>query len=157
MIGGFDLAAPWVLLLLPLPLVFTLLHRRGSAEASGLRIPASWRETLVGDPGLKRQRPRPKILPWLAWACLVVALADPRRVAATPALPTTGRDIMFALDLSGSMIAEDMVMGGKPITPDRRFEKDRQRTDQAAQRRSDRHRDLRRTHARCGTPELRCR
>lgn len=116
MIGGFDLATPWALLLLPLPLVLALWRQRGSLTTSGLRIPVSLRERLTGDPGIKRPPSRSLVLRWIAWIFLVMALADPRVVAATPALPASGRDIMLALDLSGSMIAEDMVMGGKPIT-----------------------------------------
>ena len=116
MIGGYDLATPLALLLLPLPLLLAFWRQRGTSASSGLRIPMSLRDELAGDPKLGRTPSRALIPQWLAWTFLVVALADPRVVAATPALPASGRDIMFALDLSGSMIAEDMVMGGKPIT-----------------------------------------
>ena len=115
MTGGFDLATPLALLLLPLPLLVALWRRRGVVDAGGLRVPAALRQAL-GEGYRARPSSRSLLLPWIAWVFLVVALADPRVVAATPALPASGRDIMFALDLSGSMIARDMVMGGRPVS-----------------------------------------
>lgn len=113
---GFDLATPWALLLLPLPLLVALWRRRGTGGAAGLRISAGLRERLAGDETAIRPPSKTAVLRWLAWILVVVALADPRRVVATPALPATGRDILFTLDLSGSMVAEDMLDHGKPIT-----------------------------------------
>ncbi|MGD0634636.1 MAG: VWA domain-containing protein [Beijerinckiaceae bacterium] len=116
MIAGFDLAAPLALLLLPLPLLFALWRQNAPLAAAGLRIPAAFPQNLAANPGLRAPSSRDLFLRWFAWLFLVLALAGPRKLAATPALPASGRDIMFALDLSGSMVAEDMVMGGKPIT-----------------------------------------
>jgi Ca-activated chloride channel family protein len=116
MTGGYDLATPWALLLLPAPVLVALWRQRTGRATSGLRIPAAWRDTIADDPGLRQPPSRGAVLRWAAWIFLVVALADPRRVAATPALPASGRDIMFALDLSGSMIARDMAFAGKTIT-----------------------------------------
>ena len=114
--SGFDLGTPWALLLLPLPVLVALWRRGGSSTSMGLRISSALRTRLGGDVTTRRPPSRAVMLRWLAWVLLIVALADPRRVAATPALPATGRDIEFALDLSGSMIANDMLSGGKPIT-----------------------------------------
>lgn len=114
--NGFDFGAPWALLLLPLPLLIALWRRRGAAAAVGLRLSTSIRARLGGEVTARRPPSRAVALRWIAWALLVLALADPRRVAATPALPATGRDVMFALDLSGSMIANDMLTGGRPIS-----------------------------------------
>lgn len=112
----FDLGTPWALLLLPLPLLVALWKRGGSSTSMGLRISSAVRNRLGGDVTTRRPPTRSAVLRWLAWVLIVVALADPRKVAATPALPATGRDIMFTLDLSGSMIANDMLAGGKPIS-----------------------------------------
>lgn len=116
MTHGFDLATPWALLLLPLPLLVALWRRHGTGAAAGLRISEALRERLAGDAPTVRPPSKTAIVRWIAWVLLVVALADPRRVAATPALPATGRDILFTLDLSGSMVANDMLDHGKPIT-----------------------------------------
>ena len=116
MTHGFDLATPWALLLLPIPLLVALWRRRGIGGAAGLRISETLRERMAGDATAVRPPSKTAILRWIAWVLLVVALADPRKVAATPALPATGRDILFTLDLSGSMVANDMLDHGKPIT-----------------------------------------
>lgn len=114
--NGFDFATPLAFLLLPLPFLVALWRKRGTSASAGLRISAELRDRLGGDLTARRPPSRSAILRWLAWAFIVVALADPRQVVATPALPATGRDVMFALDLSGSMIANDMLAGGHPIT-----------------------------------------
>lgn len=112
---GFDFGTPWALALLLAPFLVALWRRGGASTAIGLRISSAMRGRLGADVTVRRPG-RTAILRWLSWVLIVVALADPRRVAATPALPATGRDIVFALDLSGSMIANDMLSGGKPTT-----------------------------------------
>jgi Ca-activated chloride channel family protein len=78
-----------------------------------LRIPASVRDRLAAGDGLGAPSRKFAVLAWIAWAALVVALAGPRMVAATPALPASGRDIMLALDLSGSMAIRDFSVDGR--------------------------------------------
>lgn len=116
MIHGFDFATPFAFLLLPTPLLFALWRRRGTAEGEGLRISATLRDRIGGTTTVSRPPSRSASLRWVAWVLVVTALADPRSVAATPALPATGRDVLFALDLSGSMISQDMIDHGKPTT-----------------------------------------
>lgn len=116
MIHGFDFATPLAFLLLPLPFLVALWRRGGTGSNSGLRISDAMRDSLGVDVTARRPPSRSAALRWIVWLLVVAALAGPRTVAATPALPATGRDIMFALDLSGSMIAQDMLAEGKPIT-----------------------------------------
>jgi Ca-activated chloride channel family protein len=52
------------------------------------------------------------VLAWLAWALLCVAAARPQQLGAPVAPPQAGRDLMLAVDLSGSMSDEDMALGG---------------------------------------------
>lgn len=114
---GFDFATPLALLLLPLPLLAARWRGDGGrAAAVGLRISEQLRERYGGAVAVRRAPSRAVLARWVAWVLLVVALAGPRTVAATPALPATGRDIELVLDLSGSMIAADMLSGGKPIS-----------------------------------------
>ena len=49
----------------------------------------------------------------LSWLCLVTAAARPMFVGAPIALPAEGRDLMLAVDLSGSMAREDFTLGGR--------------------------------------------
>ena len=113
---GFDFATPLALLLLPLPVLVARWRHGGTTSAVGLRISDALRERLGGDAVVRRPLSRSAAARWAAWVFFVVALAGPRTLAATPALPATGRDIELVLDLSGSMISQDMLDAGKPIS-----------------------------------------
>ena len=52
----------------------------------------------------------------LAWLLLVAAAARPQNVGETVHLPVTGRSIMLAVDLSGSMQTPDMRSGGHAVS-----------------------------------------
>lgn len=51
----------------------------------------------------------------LAWSALCIAAARPQWVGEVELLPLTGRDLMLAVDVSGSMAAEDMRVGGRAV------------------------------------------
>ena len=55
------------------------------------------------------------LLLWLIWVSLIVALARPQWTGDPITLPTTGRDLMLAVDISGSMATEDMVINGEYV------------------------------------------
>jgi Ca-activated chloride channel family protein len=50
----------------------------------------------------------------LAWLLLVVALARPQWLGTPEDVPRSGRDLLLAVDTSGSMSIEDMQLGGSP-------------------------------------------
>ncbi|HET9069421.1 MAG TPA: VWA domain-containing protein [Amaricoccus sp.] len=56
---------------------------------------------------------RPGIALALLWLCLVAALAGPERLVPVPDRTASGRDIVLALDLSGSMAIEDFSLDGE--------------------------------------------
>ena len=55
------------------------------------------------------------LLLWLIWVSLIMALARPQWTGDPITLPTTGRDLMLAVDISGSMATEDMVINGEYV------------------------------------------
>jgi Ca-activated chloride channel family protein len=57
-------------------------------------------------------------LRWLSLACLIVALAQPRLILSETKVSASGVDIVVALDMSGSMAAEDdgFVLNGQQAT-----------------------------------------
>ena len=55
------------------------------------------------------------VLAGLAWAMLVAAAARPVWVGDTVALPVSGRDLMLAVDLSGSMQEQDFILNGQVV------------------------------------------
>lgn len=105
-----DLAHPLALLLLPLPLLARLLPARG-AGGQALWLPPAI--AAGADGPAARGADRPGALLVLLWLCLVVALAGPQRLVATPDRTASGRDIVLALDLSGSMSIEDFSLDGE--------------------------------------------
>lgn len=114
--NGWDLAAPLALVLLPLPLLMALAPPVRAAPFAGLPIPAALRDRLARRQGLGPPSRKPLALAWIAWTALVAALAGPQIVAPSPALPASGRDIMLALDLSGSMADADFSIDGIPAS-----------------------------------------
>ena len=110
-----ELAWPWVLAALPLPwLARQLLPRAAESGGSVLRVPFyAELVTLAGD-AVARSGPR-QVLALLAWALLCLAAARPQWVGEPEALPHSGRDLMLAVDVSGSMAAEDMEVGGRRV------------------------------------------
>jgi Ca-activated chloride channel family protein len=111
-----SLATPLVLLALPLPLLARRLLARRAGEAAALRVPAS----LVGlgdgaAPSAAGGGVGRLAIAWLAWICLVVAAAGPQSVLPDALQPMSGREIMLALDFSGSMEAKDFVLDGTPV------------------------------------------
>jgi len=110
--AGF--AWPWAWTLLPLPLLLRwLLPPRRSARAA-LRVP--WDDRLVAlagtDGGGRGGR---WLLPALAWLLLCAALARPQELGPAQAPPRQARQLLLAVDLSGSMSEEDMRLGNAVV------------------------------------------
>lgn len=55
-------------------------------------------------------------LAWLIWALLALAAARPQWLAEPVPLPLAGRDLMLAVDVSGSMAQEDYRLGNRAAT-----------------------------------------
>jgi len=110
-------AWPWMLLALPLPLLARwLLPRRRSASAA-LRVPYGERIDKVAAAGAGHAlRGRgPGLIALCAWIALCFAAARPQELGPPIAPPQVGRDLMLAVDLSGSMSEEDMTLGGQVV------------------------------------------
>jgi Ca-activated chloride channel homolog len=112
-IDGF--AWPWLLLALPLPWLAARLLRPAASTAPALKVPYGARlEAIAGGIGPAR-RSGIRMLGWIAWALLCVAAARPQQLGALVHPPQSGRDLMLAVDLSGSMSEEDMALGGQSV------------------------------------------
>ena len=105
-------AWPWLLLALPLPWLLRRLLPPARSAAAALKVPYGARlDAIAGTSGHARGG-GVGVLAWLAWALLCVAAARPQQFGAPVAPPQVGRDLMLAVDLSGSMSDEDMALGG---------------------------------------------
>src|SRR5690606_253191 len=109
---------PWVFVLLPLPLlVYHRLRRAGNRDAA-LHVPF-FRALRGLDENVGRHSGRNLLLTTLAtlaWLLLVLAAARPQWVGDPSQLPTTGRDLIMAVDISGSMEAQDIQLAGQNAT-----------------------------------------
>lgn len=109
----FELSYPWLLLLLPLPL---LMRRKSQQQGSPLKHQALMK-TSAQNTVSNRKAPRSihSLLALLCWSFLVLAATQPKWLGETVTLPQQGRDLMLALDLSGSMDISDMQHQGQSI------------------------------------------
>ena len=109
-----ELGWPWLFALLPLPLIAArALPRARGLISTALHLP----HLGVALP----QQADVSAVPWLrrafallAWVLLVFAAARPQWLGAPEDVPRSGRDLLLAVDTSGSMSIEDMQLGGQP-------------------------------------------
>jgi Ca-activated chloride channel family protein len=111
----WQLAWPWILLALPLPWLVRRWSRPESLEQdAALRVPTGEEFAGLAALGRSAREHRWQIaLLWLLWALVLVAAARPQRVGEAVALPMTGRDLLLAVDLSGSMEQQDFQLEGQ--------------------------------------------
>ncbi|MGR6502935.1 vWA domain-containing protein [Shewanella sp. Koi 1] len=104
-------AWPLALILLPLPFIF---WRRQTVQAEGgrLQLPGI---SQTGKANITSHSRQSRKRYWLMWSLLVLAIARPQWLGDPIELPSQGRDLMLAVDLSGSMQIEDMVINGKVV------------------------------------------
>jgi Ca-activated chloride channel homolog len=112
---SFEFAHLWALLLLPLPLLAR--HLLPPAETGvGAALCVPFFGALMDAERRRVRAPRlVAVLAVAAWGLLVLAAARPQMVGEPVALPLEGRDLMLAVDISGSMREEDMVIGGRIV------------------------------------------
>jgi Ca-activated chloride channel family protein len=112
-----EFACLWAWALLPLPyLIYRLAPPALAAEEAALWVP-SLQPFSDHRHHLSRRR-----WPWwlltpalLCWLLLVIATAQPQWLGDPIELPISGRDLVMAVDLSGSMQTKDFVINGQTV------------------------------------------
>lgn len=106
---------PWLFLALPLPLLTRwLLPRADDSVEAALRVPGLDAFVINIAASVHRLPKRSRLwLAALAWLLLVTAAARPVWLGEPIDLPVSGRDLMLAVDLSGSMRTPDFVINGE--------------------------------------------
>jgi Ca-activated chloride channel family protein len=110
----FEFAWIWVLVALPLPLLCYLLPRRGEQQPAALKVP----QLIQGLDTTTQRKTSNKFrlfIAIIAWIALVLAAARPEWLGEPVSIPAEGRDLMIAVDLSGSMKIDDMQINGRQV------------------------------------------
>lgn len=117
--SGFQFLWPWMVAALPLPWIVYYALKPAAKNQTPLLAPHLIRRL----EGHWKKTERPKVtawqsIPWrwlLLWALLVLAAMRPVWFLTPTPFETSGRDLMLAVDLSGSMEKTDMRLDGKEV------------------------------------------
>jgi Ca-activated chloride channel family protein len=105
----FRFEDPWVLALLALvPLLGWVRTRQARRRSASLRYSAVDTVRAAGTGRTRWAHRVPQALRWTAVVVVIVALARPQTGVTSENVRTEGIDIVVALDVSGSMLAEDL-------------------------------------------------
>ena len=107
---NFDL--PWLFLALPLPLLVYWLPAKTNNSLTALKIPQLV-SGLDSSEQITKKSKLPLMILSLVWLLLVTSATHPQWLGKAVDIPTEGREMMIAVDLSGSMQIEDMVINGR--------------------------------------------
>jgi Ca-activated chloride channel family protein len=107
---------PFLLWLLPLPLLVYYLIPSAKKEEQALLIPNF--HTLKELSTIRKEKSnRIKIIIlFVIWSLTLLAATRPQWIGDPVQLPSTGRDLLLAVDISQSMEREDMVINGQPYS-----------------------------------------
>jgi Ca-activated chloride channel family protein len=105
----------WLLLLLPLPWLLRRFLKPETLDSSAaLKVPDATPFAVLSGGGTGRESLRWRaIVLGAIWVFTVIAAARPQFVGDAIALPVSGRDLLLAVDLSGSMEEQDFQVGGR--------------------------------------------
>jgi Ca-activated chloride channel family protein len=116
-VASLQFVWPWVFILLPLPLLLRFaLPASDKNQDVPLHVP--FLEDFNQVPHNSRFIHKDKwlaLLAGLAWMLLIMAAARPQWLGERVDIPVSGRDLMMAVDLSGSMQAKDFEINGQTI------------------------------------------
>jgi Ca-activated chloride channel family protein len=115
---NIEFAWIWVILVLPFPLIIYWLWPRAAIQPEpALQLP--FKDALAATDAVTRTSSHHRLrllLASLAWVLLVMAATRPQYVGEPIQLPISGRDLMLAVDISGSMQNQDMTVGGQTVS-----------------------------------------
>lgn len=114
-----EFAWPYAFLLLPLPWILQIVFKRNdSNEVAALKVPYLQDfSCLESSTSFKRSSQWNFVffIGTLAWLALVTASARPQWIGGPVEIPQTGRNLMVAVDLSGSMSTKDFAINGTAV------------------------------------------
>ena len=117
-LSQLEWAWPWAVWFLPLPLLaYFLLPRKQAARDRALRVPdLAPFNTLQATMQHSKRGWFGALLLLLTWCFIILALARPQSFDDALGVPVSGRDLMLAIDISGSMNERDLYSGSNVVT-----------------------------------------
>lgn len=113
-----EFAWPWLFLLIPLPVLIYWLAPRREHQDIAVQVPFYGVLAQAMTPSSRGRLGSQwvhKLLLLLVWVLCVIAAARPQWIGDPIALPATGRDLLLAVDISGSMETPDMTLDGRNL------------------------------------------
>jgi Ca-activated chloride channel family protein len=113
---------PWAFVLLLAPVLVTLFAPAYKERKSSIKVPYFARlvdvtgETPQSGAVLLNRNNIQRIIVAFSWLCIVTAIAKPEMIGAPINQEKSARDLMVAVDLSGSMSVEDFTLPDKKNT-----------------------------------------
>ncbi|KGJ87411.1 vWA domain-containing protein [Colwellia psychrerythraea] len=108
-------AWPWLFALLPLPFVIYFLPAKKSANQQSALIMPTLINVAHNSQSDQQKRKAPLIILSVCWLLLIIAISRPQWLGEAIDIPSEGREMMIAVDLSGSMEIEDMNLNGRNV------------------------------------------
>ena len=107
---------PWLLAALPLPLLIRwLIPANMPVEQAALKVPFLDDFSDAESKAVYQARQWPLLLASIAWLLLVIACTRPQWLGDPVEQAVSGRDLMLAVDLSGSMEEQDFVINKRAV------------------------------------------
>jgi len=107
---------PWLLLSLPLPLLVRwLFPAKMALEQAALKVPFLDDFSDAETKSVTQNQKWPLLLASIAWILLVIACTRPQWLGDPIEQAVSGRDLMLAVDLSGSMEVQDFIINKRPV------------------------------------------
>ncbi|WP_082884352.1 VWA domain-containing protein [Piscirickettsia salmonis] len=110
-------AWPWLFTLLPLPFLVPFILPCAKQNQALLQVPffQQLNQFSINQKRYKRQY-KNQLSAYFIWGLLIIAAANPVWIGPSTYQPIAGRNILLAVDISGSMKEKDMHLNNTPVT-----------------------------------------
>jgi Ca-activated chloride channel family protein len=107
---------PWIFFLSPLPwLIYRFVPAQQRAQ-SMLYMPLLKQNNIITSKGSSNKPTLSAVIGLsLLWVLLLLSAAKPVKIGDIVELPNTGRDVLLAVDISGSMQLQDMTLNNREV------------------------------------------
>lgn len=113
----FNFLWPYAFVLLPLPFILRFFLPAASRAKAALKVAdtGTWEAGTTAQNSHQSRLGFAWLLPFMIWVSLLIALARPVWIGEPIRLPAAGRDLMLAVDISGSMDIADMKLNNTSV------------------------------------------